>query len=359
MAAQSLHLDNLYIGANAPRAPYRRRSEIQKSAIHWGQRKLHLSEVEFFTLYWNPQQIPAPICVYAGAAHGTHLTLLSQLFPAFTFHLYDPGTFRIKADNVKIFIYNEYFTDETARQWAGRDDVFFISDIRTTDHEKELQDELKRRGLTSKSKPELIKAAEKASQINNETQIWEQDMAWQQTWVELMNPEHALLKFRLPYPYEGDQIVSYLQGVVYWQIWPGPTSTEGRLKPVRNAEGVYQRGTWSTLAYEEWMFYHNSVTREQTKFLDPLTGLARPVDPPELLDDFDSMAEAFIYELYCEKIGLTDRATIAATVKHLSHQTTVVITHNRPEHGLDHRRSEHAAKYRAVGIQTPASSSSH
>jgi hypothetical protein len=264
---------------------------------------------------------------------------LSQLFPAFTFHLYDPGTFRIKADNVKIFIYNQYFTDATAREWAGRSDVFFISDIRTTDHMLEYEAELERRGLSPNDSPHLLAEAARASRDATETKIWDQDMGWQQTWVQIINPAHALLKFRLPFPYEGDQIVSYLQGIVYWQIWPGATSTEGRLKPVRNAKGQYEIGTWSTLAYEEWMFHHNTVTREQITFLNPLTGRPGPIDPPELSNDFDSTAEAFIYKLYCEKIRLP-ADQIGAAVKSLSVQTTRVISHGDITKGLAYERAQ-------------------
>src|SRR5579872_5210738 len=131
-------LSDLSISDKYPRIMYRRRRVEEKLAIHWGQRKLLLSEIEFFTLYWDPKLIPNPICVYAGAAPGTHIDMLSKMFPAFRFELYDPNPFDMKVlgNNDKITIFtgkNGYFTDEMAQKYVGRNDIFFVSDIRTAD----------------------------------------------------------------------------------------------------------------------------------------------------------------------------------------------------------------------------------
>jgi len=328
-SGQTFELSDLYIGPDAPRAKYQPRTRSE-SSIHWGQRKLHISEVELFTLHWDPNEVPNPICVYAGAAHGTHIPLLSAMFPAFTFHLYDPARFDITPDD-KIFIYHEYFTDEVARQWAGRDDVFFISDIRTVGYQE----------INAKVAANRIKSKKVIEQahIEIEQQIWEQDMAWQQTWVEIINPVHALLKFRLPHPIRGDRIVQYLQGIVYWQVWPKHSSTECRLKPTRNYQGQYQRIDWSIQEYEEWCFYHNTVVREKIKFKNPFTNDLTPVSPPELLNDFDSVAEAYILKLYCEKSGWTDINDIYAAAIQFSEAITQVITHNNPGKSLSSMRS--------------------
>lgn len=71
----------------------------------------------------------------------------------------------------------------------------------------------------------------------------------------IMNPEHGLLKLRFPYSFDGcEKIFQYLKGIVYWEIWPGPTFTEARLKPVKNEQGLYELGTWSNLKNEQWNF---------------------------------------------------------------------------------------------------------
>lgn len=326
---KSFTFDDLLLRADSPKLPYRRRDTEVKTAIHWGQRKLLISEIEFFTIHWDPKIIPRPLCVYAGAAPGIHIPFLSEMYPEFTFHLYDPARFEIKSTD-KIFLFNEYFTDEVAARYAGRNDVFFISDIRTTGHEKKFLEYLTRAGFTkfdTKGNPvgprDEIKAIELKANQDNEDQIWG-DMNMQQQWVLIMNPEHALLKLRFPYSFDGtEKILQYLKGIVYWQVWPGPTSTEARLKPVKNSDGVYELGTWSNLEYEQWGFYHNTVEREKIVYLNPFFGNTQPIDYPELLNDYDSVAEAFILMLYANSQGVTDPVEVYQRVKMLSGAITL------------------------------------
>ncbi len=54
------------VDADYPTLPYRRRKGEEKTVVHWGQRKLLLSEIEFLTLYGQEGH---PV-VYAGAAPG-------------------------------------------------------------------------------------------------------------------------------------------------------------------------------------------------------------------------------------------------------------------------------------------------
>ena len=289
---------DLTISDISRKLPYRRRSDEEKKSIHWGQRKLLLSEIEFFTMYWDPIALPNPLCVYAGAGPGTHIPILSMLFPSFTFHLYDPRNFNIKpTDRIKIF--QEYFTDEIANNYSGRSDVFFISDIRTANYGEIEDEKYTKYGINkATASKNIIDKIYKEAQIINEDQIWG-DMNMQQNWVLIMNPEHALLKFRLPYALDGkDKIVQYLKGVVYWQVWPPQSSTETRLKPVRSSEGFYEVENWSILEYEQWCFYHNVIERENISYLNPFTNSLDPIDYPELLNDYDSTAEAYILKLY-------------------------------------------------------------
>ena len=85
-----------------------------KDVIHWGQRKLFLSELWFLTHYGHL----AKNVVYAGAASGTHIPFLVTLFPDHYFILVDPGKFKLKLmrnDTTKseerIEVKNEFFTD--------------------------------------------------------------------------------------------------------------------------------------------------------------------------------------------------------------------------------------------------------
>ena len=351
---------DLIVLPDAGKLSYRRRTGESKINLHWGQRKLLMSEIEFLTIYWDQQKIPNPLCVYAGAAEGTHIPFLSEMFPSFEFHLYDMRPFNIDQEvldkgRIKLFSgdVEGMFTDEVAKRYAGRDDVFFVSDIRSSDHKKHLSDAFEKRGLRV---PENMKGysgisprekeAVKEARRNNEKGIWG-DMEWQQSWVMIMNPVHALLKFRLPYPEEGEEeIKKYLKGVVYWGIWRGQTSTEGRLMPVKNRNGAYEVGTWSSLEYESMCFYHNVIVRETFKYINVLTGAKTPIDPPELTNDFDSSAEAFLLKMYLEKHSGFDVRRIAAEVPALSKLITLTLnpgnknTRDRLYASLSKRRAD-------------------
>src|SRR5690606_11262993 len=106
--------ENLTIGDNDPQLPYNNKN-TKKTSVHFGQLKLLMSEIEFLTFYWNPS-IKNPIVVYIGAAPGTHLDMLSKMFPSFEFHLYDKLELPIIFDpilrnNPKITIHEKYFED--------------------------------------------------------------------------------------------------------------------------------------------------------------------------------------------------------------------------------------------------------
>ena len=92
---------------DAPRLPYRRRRGELKSVAHWGQRKLLLAEIEFLARHAQP----GVICVYAGAAPGTHIEFLAQLFPEVQFVLVDPAPFAIKSSE-RVRIWQEFMTDD-------------------------------------------------------------------------------------------------------------------------------------------------------------------------------------------------------------------------------------------------------
>jgi hypothetical protein len=140
-----------------------------------GQRKLLLSEVQFLTLFHKPDQVVNSIIVYAGAAPGIHIKFLHQMFHNFVYHLYNPVKFANGLDNGEnIFTYQRKFTDEDAYNWAGLDNVYFISDIRTADFKK--MDE------------------------NQVEEFVSTDMLDQLKWFNNIKPVHALLKFRLPWP---------------------------------------------------------------------------------------------------------------------------------------------------------------
>lgn len=260
---------DLFLNPTDQELPYRRRKDEEKTAIHWGQRKLLLILIQFLSLFWDQKKVPNPIVIYAGAAPGTNIAVVSQLFPEAEFHLYDPNPFKINnTDRIKL--YQQLFTNKDAKKWSGRNDIYFVSDIRTADYQKT-------RNLDE-----------------YETQI-QSDMIKQMEWVQIINPVQAHLKLRFPYTGGGRPThVNYLYGYVLKQPWGPQTTTETRLVPIRNDKDQWSMAVWSSQKYQDQMFHHNVIIREQYKYINPLENNNTPIDSPEILNDWDSRTEAQI-----------------------------------------------------------------
>jgi hypothetical protein len=119
-----------------PELKYRpRKHDEDRSTVHFGQRKLHLSEIEFLTNFCKDiSDIDKKITlIYAGAAPGTHITKLSSMFPFIKFVLVDPADFIVKPVENRIEIIQDYFDDIMAGTMMDKyknDLRLFISDIR-------------------------------------------------------------------------------------------------------------------------------------------------------------------------------------------------------------------------------------
>jgi cap2 methyltransferase len=219
---------------NGKSEKYVRRRNKVKYALHWGQLKLMLTEIEFLLLaskeYFDNKMTNKMIMVYAGAAPGDHIDYLSELFPHVYFELYDPNKFTIKpTDKIKIHtgVVDGFFTDKNAKYWKDSTDyIIFCSDIRTnTDDGTANEDDVK----------------------NN--------MELQYGWWKIMNPDLSMFKFRLPWS-AGE--TEYPDGDVYIQPFPGATSTETRIIIKKDAPIV----SYDNKLYEELLFYHNNVVRK-------------------------------------------------------------------------------------------------
>lgn len=273
-----------------PELPYRRRKEEAKKNVHWGQRKLLLTLVQFLSLFWKKEQVLNPVVVYAGAAPGTNIAIVSSFFPDINFHLYDPAPFKIKETD-KIKLYQQYFTNEDAKRWSGRSDVFFISDIRSVDYTKSENLDENEKGIMK-------------------------DMQMQMDWFNIIDPVHGQLKFRPPYTGGNrPERINYLYGYVFKQPWAPQTSTETRLVPVKDSKGKWRFASWSSGKYQDQLFYHNVMIREKFKYKNPFkpSNPTAPIDDPELLNDWDSRAEVQILVDYLNFTGtpVTEKYVIA------------------------------------------------
>jgi hypothetical protein len=64
------------------RLPYSRSLDTIKSVIHWGQRKLLITELLFMMMYSNLSKY----IVYIGASTGTHIKILAEIWKDHEFH---------------------------------------------------------------------------------------------------------------------------------------------------------------------------------------------------------------------------------------------------------------------------------
>ena len=246
-----------------------RHNGMVKTTIHWGQRKLLMSEIEFLTVIGKAGLQDATI-VYAGAAPGTHIRYLGSLFPSVKFILVDPSPFSIQESN-QIRIIQDLFTDELAKDLGCKGDkIYFISDIRSTDP------------------------------FRDEAQVVEErvaaDMKAQQTWHFLLNSQRSMLKFRLPWD---DNQTLYLNGDIYLPVWGPQSTTECRLitsKPkIHNLYELYDNRR-----YEKQLFYFNNVTRHSLYRHDVTSESAKR----EGLDHcYDCRAEIEILRRYITEIS--------------------------------------------------------
>jgi cap2 methyltransferase len=230
--------------------------------LHYGQRKLILSEIEFLTAVSERSSgstLPI-LVVYAGAANGSHLPFLFMLFPNVRFVLIDPAPFcdavcRI-ADQLTgpiLEIVEGCCTDELCmrlkREHSASFRVVLVSDIRS--------------GVPCRS-------------TNREhTAMIMRDNAWQKEWCRYLDAECAMLKFHPPYPkatdpnspkFEPDDdtppSITYLDGVLLWGVWAPKSSSEVRLV-VKGPFDAPKERVYDATEFEEQCYHHNTSGRHQ------------------------------------------------------------------------------------------------
>lgn len=241
----------------------------------WGQMKLLSNSVLFLIMFWDPEEYPEPTVVYAGAGPGKNVGILGKMFPTITFHLYDPAdNFSVRKSD-KIFLHVEYFTNEIAKSWAGKD-VFLWSDIRR---------EVKADTLKDKIHKELMV-------------IGDQEMQYE--WHKIMNPIKSMLKFRMPNnQYLTDlKKYDYLYGYVMDQPAKPSKSRETRLIPVGN-----DKVTWDINKYINRLNYRNNLVRSETKFYNIFDGSEDDNQKGKYDNSFDT---TFILSIFRDYLSFID-----------------------------------------------------
>ena len=337
--------------ADFPAEDYQSRHGHVKTSIHWGQRKLLLSEIQLLTYYTQPGV--SYHIVYAGSAPGTHLAFLDDMFKNLhTWELVDPGQFdrKVLGNRSNFRLRNQFFTNETAHEvvrdrlekYPGLQRMYSATTVFEEKKQKrELQEKLQNQvgrldvargthdipsmyeepithpvGLqtlfraAAEAKPTLFVSDIRSGSVshsNFEHHVAE-NMKAQGCWTEIIQANASMLKFRLPYTarqnadgtcstqedlIDADGCVSYLGGDMLLPIWTRPTSTEGRLVV---PAGAFKK-RYNVKHYEDQCFYFNAKMRELVHFNHILS----PDD--ELDNHYDSAAEVQCLADYVKRMN--------------------------------------------------------
>jgi cap2 methyltransferase len=229
-------------------------AKFQTPNNHFGQLKLLLSEIEFLTPYYGQEFL----VIYAGAAPGLHTLILARMFPTMKFVLVDPAPSIFekivlkehdkkdeypenskeiikeyeKITREKIEVRKVFMTPDIAREFSGREDTLFISDVRV--------------GLQAG-----VRESGKQHQQRIHT-----DMVAQQEWVRVMRPRASILKFRLPW-WDGN--TRYLKGDIFLPVYGRPLTHETRLI-VKHEDG-FSSFSYDNQRYEQQMAFFNQKMR--------------------------------------------------------------------------------------------------
>jgi hypothetical protein len=358
---------------------YQEGSNVVTANLHRGQRKLFLSELEFLTNWFLENPDSKEYVVYAGAAPGNKTHYLSRLFPAAKFILIDPAPFNlfigqknishrnikhpdivhiqigsggdikrrpyngnfhtvaspleaykyvVSQSNYKIFIIEDYMTEELAAAFAPLDSLF-ISDVR------------------SKSG-------------DTEDMPFEVDVCWnlamQFIWITRFKSKRFMIKFRQPFysnqsidiflaaagkePYITDfrraqqlgidfienfqnKKFIYFKGEFFIQCFAPYKSTETRLVGTSSG-GII---SYDFNEYESKLCYFNNINRtlmmHENKYADKSLGF-----------DYcnDCAKEAYLWERYLRLRNIDPNTSVKKFVRHLSQIAKSLYDQNIP-HG--------------------------
>lgn len=240
-----------YLTPDFPRRRYFKEI-FNPKAIHLGQRRLLLAEIEFLTRVLKNRtgngKDDQYTVLYIGAAPGHHIPLLSEMFAEVKFVLYDPAPFQIEPSK-SIKIHRELFTSETLMKRYGTEELrkqngvtgklLLISDIRSLPRAQQKDD--------NRPDPEFEDEVRK-------------NLDQQKEWVLALNPYRSLLKFRLPFTAEEEQATTeYFDGILHFPAYAPPQSAETNLEVGPRPKMIEYDHT----CYEQQLFYFNTQYRVQ------------------------------------------------------------------------------------------------
>lgn len=288
--------------------PYQGSTSENNMGLHIGQRKLLLSEVQFLTKH------SVKYCVYAGSAPGHKTHFLSQLFPHIKFILVDPNQFDLvladipnndkithrhqKNDDITHIYYefptksHTYLNNKKFKDYNKNDSANLITFIKKSLHKIFIIEDYMNDNI-SKILNDLgktvfisdIRSSIKGSP-NDFDIIWNTAMVY--NWINILQPEYTMVKFRVPYYNEIENIEEYKdiykddfakskkhgtdfigdykqhkfkmsKCELYLQTWKGPTSTEMRgYISKKNINNIIE---YDINNIEDKLSYYNKINR--------------------------------------------------------------------------------------------------
>lgn len=332
-----------------PFKPYLKKEDIPEfRGGHWGQRKLLLTEILFFTLHGKPNTT----VIYAGAAPSDHMLFLSKMFPTYHFVLVDPERWNRDFGSIhKKLSYNnfpeypeggkvsikkngKYVGPYTIRN-KNFDGSFIV--VRGSETEKVFVTDMEPYGDVNFVEPIYYKVNDKidvyhgyftdnlavklgkqyantnvlfvsdirptniegvSSTLEERDDIVIKNMEMQKNWYLLINKERrklekegvwAMFKFKATF---GIPKTTYLKGHLYYQPWAPLKSPELRL--ITNSEEVRD---YSNDWLEQHLTWFNEVRRNTLK--EPRDKRVNGV--------FDTQYEYDIMKMYVDKFNPKDK----------------------------------------------------
>jgi hypothetical protein len=244
---------------------------------HNGQRKLTLSVLEFVCVALERLECKASdmVVVYAGAS-GLAVTIAAKLFPDLRFILYDPApntTALLDPSFKDVVVYTtKASADAGMHSWTTGKQVtvctgdagWFNDDVAAA--------------LKTVTKRSKHVAFISDVRVSNDEESIVKDMLNQQRWTGLLGATAYMFKFRVPYDEKlvsrydvhgkkgGDGKLPYLDGSLYIQLYPRPTTAELRLIGFRVSPSRYRLRIYDVREIEGKMALFNLVYRSNARF---------------------------------------------------------------------------------------------
>jgi hypothetical protein len=288
--------------------------------LHWGQRKLLLSEIDFFNRValemgkdaFKSEKISV---LYPGSAHGNHLMILMEMYPNIIFYLWDPARYNnvlylaeYLRRGLKIDFPHTKHEKIMAEKYVDRifinmelDDATFMKYHDNSRNRRFVDNYRNNYGFFMDSSIEYFHKYRELK--NNKTKIllisdirmyeyqnilsfyyknyipfsdikilryindkmalkdYHRDMKLQQDWFEKCKAEYGLLKFKLKMTksFLNNLQEEYMDGDILLQAWAPVASTETRLfvSPKHTKKAAY----YNTYNYEKSLRFFNTSMR--------------------------------------------------------------------------------------------------